>query len=232
MTTGYAIQALTIIARSSTPYVLVRDIAQATGIPAPYLSKVSQRLVDAGVLDSKRGYQGGVRLVRKPEEISLLEIDEAVDMGARKPQCLLGNIECSDERSCPVHSFWKVKREEIRTCLSGLSLAALADFDNARSILNLPGPAPKKRRKKAELYPNLVKAALAAKAAEAAKKAEIKAAKKAKKLALAAAKKAAKAEKPVKKAKVAKKVVVQSAKNGKAAKKVAKNTRTVGKRGQ
>jgi DNA-binding IscR family transcriptional regulator len=48
-------------------------------MPLPYLSKIFQRLGEAGIVETKRGYKGGVKLARPPAEISLLAIDAAVE---------------------------------------------------------------------------------------------------------------------------------------------------------
>jgi Rrf2 family protein len=54
-------------------------IAQARGIPERFLLKVLKPLVSARVLLSIKGPNGGYRLARKPDDITMLEILEAVD---------------------------------------------------------------------------------------------------------------------------------------------------------
>jgi Rrf2 family protein len=54
-------------------------IAQAAGVPAPFLSKVLGRLVDRGLLRSKRGRGGGFVLGRPASEITLADIALALD---------------------------------------------------------------------------------------------------------------------------------------------------------
>lgn len=180
MTTGYAVQALSLLAQRPEEYFLVRDIAEVTGIPAPYLSKVAQRLVDLGILDSKRGYRGGVRLAIPPNELTIERIDDALDMGEDKTRCLLGGVECSDARACPVHEFWKSTRAQIKARLSGLTLAEVTKFEQSR-----PGFiafAPERReRKTPKKYKKRQKPAAkkaAKKTAKAAKPAKKKVAKK------------------------------------------------------
>jgi len=126
-TTGYAIRALACIA-GGCEVRQVRDIADCTGIPAPYLAKVIMRLGKAGILSSKRGNKGGVWLARKPGEITLHEISMVVDGGEQFGACLLGNEACSNERACPSHAFWKLAREQIRRHLEMTSLAEVLEF--------------------------------------------------------------------------------------------------------
>ena len=80
-TTGYAIEALACLARNGAESMLVREIAELTDMPLPYLSKIFRRLADGGIVESKRGYKGGVKLSRPPGEISLLQIDAALESG-------------------------------------------------------------------------------------------------------------------------------------------------------
>ncbi|MEZ5263316.1 MAG: Rrf2 family transcriptional regulator [Acidimicrobiales bacterium] len=57
----------------------VRDIADRTGLPQPYLEQILLALKGAGLVRSKRGVGGGYILARPPAEISLAEIVGAVD---------------------------------------------------------------------------------------------------------------------------------------------------------
>jgi len=57
----------------------VKDLAAAAAVPAPFLSKVLGRLVDRGLLRSKRGRSGGFVLGRPAAEITLADIVLALD---------------------------------------------------------------------------------------------------------------------------------------------------------
>ena len=131
-TTGYAIEALACLAKSGMASKMVREVAEETGISQAYLAKVVQRLVVGGIVESKRGYRGGIKLARSADEITVQDIDDAVE-GSRPPdRCLLGMIACSDERACPAHTFWKKTRADIRDRLSQLTLAEIVEFEEKR----------------------------------------------------------------------------------------------------
>ena len=55
------------------------EIAEAAGVPAPFLSKVLGRLADRGLLRSRRGRRGGFVLGRPASEITLADIALALD---------------------------------------------------------------------------------------------------------------------------------------------------------
>jgi Rrf2 family protein len=78
-TTGYALEALACIASREVDYASVQDIAECAGIPPSYLAKIVHRLAMAGIINTKRGYRGGIQLARAPREIKLIEIHQAVE---------------------------------------------------------------------------------------------------------------------------------------------------------
>jgi Rrf2 family protein len=77
---SYAIHALAYMgSQKHNKPVASHHIAQARGIPERFLLKVLKPLVSARVLQSIKGPNGGYRLAKAPNEISLLEVLEAVD---------------------------------------------------------------------------------------------------------------------------------------------------------
>jgi len=140
-TAGYAILALSDMAEDGEQWALAGEIAQRTGVPRPYLSKILHALVKAQLLKAKRGYRGGFRLARPKRQIRVLDVVEAVDGQAWASRCLLGLEVCSDERACPTHEFWKAARGGIADCLARLSLSDVARHEEARRQLATPsGP--------------------------------------------------------------------------------------------
>ncbi|MBN9023815.1 MAG: Rrf2 family transcriptional regulator, partial [Rhizobiales bacterium] len=57
----------------------VAALAELNGLPAPYLNKQLQALARAGVLTSTPGARGGFSLARPPEDITVLDVVQAVD---------------------------------------------------------------------------------------------------------------------------------------------------------
>jgi Rrf2 family protein len=122
-TTGYAIEALACLARQGAESMLVREIAVCTEMPFPYLAKVFHRLCEAGIVDSKRGYKGGVKLARLPEHISLLQINAAVESG-RPPAA----AETAAESARP-NTFWEAFHQTYRVQLAAMTLADVLAYD-------------------------------------------------------------------------------------------------------
>lgn len=128
-TSGYAVLALSCLDGPGRRWIGGRDIVNCTGAPGPYLSQILHALRRAGLIETKRGYQGGYRLRRPASAISVLEVVEAVDGPKCFGGCLLGLDECTDQRACPTHAFWKAEKARIRAYLGKLSLSKVAAFE-------------------------------------------------------------------------------------------------------
>lgn len=79
-----------------------QEIAEATKVPASYLSKVLQNLRRAGIVHGQRGVGGGFTLARPPVDISILDVVQAVDPIERIRTCPLG-IPSHGANLCPLH---------------------------------------------------------------------------------------------------------------------------------
>lgn len=103
------------------------DLAAATQLPSPTVSKVLAALTRAGVLVSHRGARGGYRLARPPREISAAEIVAALDGPIAMTLCIEhGQGACEVESACPSRLGWQRINAAIRRALEEVSLADLA----------------------------------------------------------------------------------------------------------
>ena len=101
-TVEYALRAIVHLASNSPNGQTTEEIAKATRVPQAYLSKVLQGLVQSGVVKSQRGVGGGMSLVKKPAELTILEVVNAVDPIQRINTCPLG-LAAHGVRLCPLH---------------------------------------------------------------------------------------------------------------------------------
>lgn len=142
-TTGYATQALSCLSDPTCRCRSIADIAGCASVPKPYLAKIMNALVRAGLVKAKRGVGGGITLVRPPAEVSLLQIMEAVEGIALARECLLGLSECRDERACPVHEFWKQAHQKIERKLGETTLADVIEFERRNAAGKRRASKPK-----------------------------------------------------------------------------------------
>jgi Rrf2 family protein len=126
-TSGYAVLALGCIGSWKGEWVLSKDIHKCTGVPMPYLRKILFALGKAGLIQAKRGYQGGFILARAPNKITLLDVVRAVEHEKPGEDCLLGLAGCSDATPCPMRSFWQKQRARIEAKLDSVTLAKAAE---------------------------------------------------------------------------------------------------------
>ena len=121
--------------------VVGKEIAEATKIPAKYLSKILGDLVRIGVLESTPGRHGGFRLLRSSKKTKLYEVLAPFEMLERK-RCPFGNQECSDEMPCLAHNRWK---KVITTHKRFLNHTSIYDVSVAK-LAGSRGTARKKKR--------------------------------------------------------------------------------------
>ena len=102
-------------------------LAEATGVPRPFLSKVLARLVEADLLVAVRGRGGGFLLALPAAEITVLMILNAVQEHPHQPRvCAMRNSPCSELDPCAMHTLWAVATGPIRQLLHEVTIAELA----------------------------------------------------------------------------------------------------------
>ena len=120
----YALRAMAYLVRlDAQKRVRTRDLAVATGIPAPFLAKILRRLTAVGVLDSQKGHHGGFRLAKPPGEVRFVDILRAVDFEPASDHCIFGWESCGEENPCPLHPEWKTVRATIEEWAETRTLA-------------------------------------------------------------------------------------------------------------
>jgi FeS assembly SUF system regulator len=122
------------------------DLAAATGLPAPTVSKLLAAMARAGVLVSQRGAKGGYRLARGPEAITAADIVTAVDGPIALTVCIEhGAGACDVESLCPSRSGWRRINDAVRDAMKSVSLAELAfsmpaDFSDLTGLSTVEAP--------------------------------------------------------------------------------------------
>ena len=117
----------------------VRDVADRTGLPQPYLEQILLALKGAGLVRSKRGVGGGYVLAREPSSILLSQIVAAVD-----GPIVAGDFgdphaggACDHEGQCVLLSIWAGVGEHMQAYLDSFTLADIAEM--ARGEADWPG---------------------------------------------------------------------------------------------
>jgi Rrf2 family protein len=101
-TVEYALRAVVHLASEAPAARTTDQVAKATRVPRAYLSKVLQSLRRAGLVHSQRGIGGGMTLTKSPEELTILEVVNAVEPIQRIRTCPL-ELAAHGVHLCPLH---------------------------------------------------------------------------------------------------------------------------------
>ena len=104
--TDYAIRCVLYLAQRYGSTVMVNEIAHEKEIPKSFLAKILQTLAKAGIVKSLRGMRGGFVLARKPSDISLLDVVEAMEGTVSMNVCAVDKKMCGFSSTCTVHPVW------------------------------------------------------------------------------------------------------------------------------
>jgi len=124
--TDYAVRTVLYLARERDRNANVTEIAKVMHIPKSFLAKILQRLVRHHILQSMRGVKGGFMLAKKPSEITLLAVMEAIQGPAGINICAIDSRRCRLSSTCSVHPVWVEIRKEVEGHLKKQTIASLA----------------------------------------------------------------------------------------------------------
>lgn len=103
----------------------IRDVVFEMSVPKGFASQILLDLVRAGIAESQAGKDGGYRLTRPPDQISVLELVEAGEGELAFDKCALGDGPCPFDSVCPLHDTWTVAVGALRDALASTTLAEL-----------------------------------------------------------------------------------------------------------
>lgn len=126
-----------------------RDVAGATGVPLPTVSKILKALARAGLLVSHRGVGGGFALARDGRSITVADVLTAIEGPIALTDCLSPTKEaCGVEATCAVRLNWERLNDAVRSALSQVTVAEMitprfpSPFPHAASTAPHAAPAP------------------------------------------------------------------------------------------
>ncbi len=126
----YAVRAVLHLARHGQGGLCTkREIAEGMAIPDAFLPQILAELVTAGIVRSRLGRGGGYALARPGEQVSLLDVIEAVDGEIGVDACVLRGGPCRWEDQCAVHRFWVDAEQAFRDRLAASTFADIAAVD-------------------------------------------------------------------------------------------------------
>ena len=125
-TVEYALRAVVYLAQNPDRSCTTEEVAKATKVPPAYLAKILQGMVRSGVIRSQRGVGGGVKLARTPEELTILEVVNAVEPIQRINVCPLG-LSTHGANLCPLHKRLDNALATVESAFAGTTLAEVVN---------------------------------------------------------------------------------------------------------
>lgn len=139
--TNYAFRALMYCAANDTTLSRVSTIAKAYGISEAFLFKIVVPLSDAGLLQTIRGRNGGVRLAKPASQITLLDVVRVTEDGFVMAECFE-----TDDANCPLIDHCALNRalrEALGAFMEVLLGYTIADLiQNRRDLIRLLDISP------------------------------------------------------------------------------------------
>jgi len=121
--TDYATVVMTCLAAAGDGVVSAQALAERARLEVPTVSKLLKQLAQAGLVASSRGINGGYRLARTPERISIADIVTAMEGPIGMTECSAQAGLCGHEPHCGVRVNWQRINQAIAGALSNVTLA-------------------------------------------------------------------------------------------------------------
>lgn len=142
--TNYAIRMLMYCASNGDRLSRVGEIASAYTASELFLFKILQPLVEGGLIETVRGRNGGIRLARPAERITLRDVVEVTEESFALAECFeTGAVDCPLIDSCALNSALRKALDAFLSVLGGYTIEDLvADKGAMRQRLGLSVPQP------------------------------------------------------------------------------------------
>ncbi len=120
--TDYGTVVLAHLAANGDSVCSASDVATATGLSPPTVSKLLKLLARAGLVISTRGVSGGYMLSRNPNDISAADVIDALEGPVAITECSSSDSHCEHEGVCNVGGAWRRINIAMRRALDDISL--------------------------------------------------------------------------------------------------------------
>ena len=124
--TDYATVVMTVLAEAGGDVLSAQALAERARLELPTVSKLLKQLGHAGLVESFRGVNGGYRIARSPEAITVAEIVVAMEGPIGMTECSAHAGLCDHESHCGVRGNWQRISRVIEQALRNITLAEMA----------------------------------------------------------------------------------------------------------
>jgi len=122
----YALRAMIELAmHEGKGLVQLREVAEAQQLSVKYLEQLTISLRHAGLVRAERGPQGGYELAKPADEITVLQVVQAVEGPLNLIDCVAQNEACDRTGACAAHALWRKLSSAIGRVLTETTVADL-----------------------------------------------------------------------------------------------------------
>ncbi|HET9033077.1 MAG TPA: SUF system Fe-S cluster assembly regulator [Dokdonella sp.] len=132
--TDYATVVMTCLASAKADVMSAQQLAELARLELPTVSKLLKQLAQAKLVESRRGVNGGYRLARKPDQISVADIVTAMEGPIGMTECCAQSGLCNHEAHCGVRVNWQRISDAIRIALESVTLADMRHAPPKRAL--------------------------------------------------------------------------------------------------
>jgi len=127
ISTDYAIRILQYLHKHKEDLPTAMTISQSIGITYPFFIKIANQLKKKGLLSAVQGRNGGYRLARPAQQITVYDVFHSIEGDLSINRCLQKNQQCSrgERHDCHLHSFFRGMQEKLIEEMSGKRIADL-----------------------------------------------------------------------------------------------------------
>lgn len=133
--TDYATVILTHMAKNPLQVVSAKSLAELLKMGPATVSKIMKMLSAQDLVVSTRGAEGGYRLVKTPEQVSVVDILVAMEGPVSMTECTVTGHGCSQAHDCGVQGHWQRMNAVIVDALKKVSLADLARSSDSNPFM-------------------------------------------------------------------------------------------------
>ena len=131
--TDYATVVMTCLVAAGEGVQSAQSLAERARLEVPTVSKLLKQLAQAGLVASTRGINGGYRLARAPERITIADIVTAMEGPIGMTECSAHAGQCEREPHCGVRVDWQRINRAIAGALASVTLADMVQSPARRA---------------------------------------------------------------------------------------------------
>jgi Rrf2 family protein len=110
----YAVRAVFELAkRGQGVSATINEVAEAQALPPRFLEVILAQLKQGGFVESRRGVQGGYRLAKDPNLLTVAEVIQFIDGPIDPVKCTLGEADCRLYGNCVFLNLWQRARDAL-----------------------------------------------------------------------------------------------------------------------